>query len=74
LLNNINDRKEGEKALYLSQPKISKQRQQIRNPLNEELKELMGEDPIFLLNELLIQKNRYNIIHKYVVMYNKEFH
>jgi hypothetical protein len=62
------------KVLYLSQPKISKERQQIRNPLNEELKELMGEDLIYLLNELLIQKNRYDITHKYVVMYNKEFH
>jgi len=74
LLNHINDRKEGMKALYLSQPKITKQREKIRNPLNEELKELMGEDPIYLLHELLIQKHRYNIIHKYVVMYNKEFH
>ena len=62
------------KVLYLSQPKISKERQQIRNPLNEEIKELMGKDPIFFLNELMIQKNRYNVIHDYVRMYNREFH
>jgi len=74
LLNRINDRKEGMKALYLSQPKITKQREKIRNPLNEELKELMGEEPIYLLHELLIQKHRYKIIHDYVVMCNKEFH
>ena len=34
----------------------------------------MGEDPIYLLNELLIQKNRYNVIHDYVRMYNREYH
>ena len=34
----------------------------------------MGEDPIFLLHELLIQKNRYNVIHDYVRMNNKEYH
>ena len=34
----------------------------------------MGEDLIFLLIELLIQKNRYNVIHDYVRMYNLEYH